>query len=42
MRTEENKIIFNKKDHNGEKYIAKTTFCLQFSDKDIRLVFSLN
>ncbi len=42
MRTEENKIIFNQKDHNGEKFIAKTTFSLNFSDKDIRVVFSLN
>jgi hypothetical protein len=42
MKTEDNKMIFNKKDQSGEKYIAKTTFTLNFNDKDIKIIFSLN
>ncbi len=42
MKSEENRIIFNKKDHNGESFIAKTTFVMSFSEKDIKVVFSLN
>ena len=42
MKAEDNKLIFNKKDHNGEQYIAMTTFVLDFSDNDIEVVFSLN
>ncbi len=42
MKSEENRIIFNKKDHNGESYISKTTFVMSFSEKDIKVVFSLN
>jgi|OM-RGC.v1.036824739 hypothetical protein len=42
MRSEENRIIFNKKDHNGESFISKTTFVMSFSEKDIKVVFSLN
>ena len=42
MKTDDNKIVFNKKDHNGQNYIAKTAFTLKFSDKDIKIVFSLN
>ena len=42
MKTEDNKMIFNKKDQSGEKYIANTTFTLNFNDKDIKIIFSLN
>ncbi len=42
MKSEENKLIFNKNDHNGDKYISKTTFTLKFSEKDVKIVFSMN
>ena len=42
MKSEDNKLIFNKRDHNGDRYISKTTFTLNFKDKDIKVVFSLN
>ena len=42
MKSEDNKLIFNKRDHNGERYISKTTFTLNFMEKDIKVVFSLN
>lgn len=42
MKTEDNKMIFNKKDHNGKKFISKTTFVLNFTDQEIKIIFSLN
>lgn len=42
MKIEENKIIFNKKDHKGAPLIATTTVTLNFSDQDMKVVFSLN
>ena len=41
MKSEENKITFNKNDHNGESYISKTTFTLKFSEKDVKIIFSM-
>ena len=31
-----------KNDHNGDRYISKTTFVLNFTDKEIKVIFSLN
>lgn len=42
MKADDNKLIFNKKDHNGRNFISKTTFILNFTDKEIKVVFSLN
>jgi hypothetical protein len=42
MKSEENKLIFNKNDHNGDQFISKTTFTLKFSEKDVKIVFSMN
>jgi hypothetical protein len=42
MKTEDNKMIFSKKDQSGEKFISKTAFTLNFNDKDIKIIFSLN
>ena len=33
MKADDNKIIFNKNDHNGEKFVSKTSFTLKFSEK---------
>ena len=42
MQADENKLIFNKKDHNGKHYVSKTTFIMNFTDKEIKVIFSLN
>ena len=42
MQSDEHKIVFNKNDHKGTKYISKTTFTLNFSEKEIKVIFSLN
>ena len=42
MKAEDNRLIFNKDDHNGNCHIATTTFTLNFSEKDVQVIFSLN
>ena len=42
MRTEDNKMIFSKDDQNGSQFISKTNFTMNFTDKDVNVIFSLN
>jgi hypothetical protein len=42
MKFDDNKMVYNTNELNGNNFVAKSAFKLQFSEQEINVVYSLN